>query len=121
MSLITGIRNSIQSWRWVIRFRVWLRQRRRKLALRKNKGSLREFIYLDEVSVYSLNASRLGAIASEFTETEKASLNVGVQNSFGAGVDIGSQVVRKSIVQTTFKEFYDNETELNSFAIRPIA
>ena len=120
MSLITGIRNWIQRWRWVISFRVWLRQRRRKLALKKNKGSLREFIYLDEVSVYSLNASRLGAIASEFTETEKASLNVGVPNAFGAGVDIGSQVVRKSIIQTTFKEFYDNETELNSFAIRPI-
>jgi hypothetical protein len=68
--------------------------------------------------VYSLIASRLGPIATEFTDTEKASLKVEVPSSFSGGVDIGSQVLRKSIVQTTFKEFY--ELEMDAFAMRPI-
>ncbi|MGO8870616.1 MAG: hypothetical protein ACLQPH_04305 [Acidimicrobiales bacterium] len=91
----------------------------------KNAGTpLREFVYLDEVSVYSLMASRLGPIAAEFTETESSSLRGEVGTSIQAGVPIakgsinstlnsshtrGSQVVRKSIVQTTFKEFLDYE------------
>lgn len=104
MSLITGIRG-------------WLRRWRRRQASKRQQATLREFVYLDEVSVYSLIASRLGPIASEFTETEKASLKAEVANS-GGSVDIGSQVLRKSTVQTTFKELY--ELELNSFAIRPI-
>ncbi|MCU1267571.1 MAG: hypothetical protein JWM21_3889 [Acidobacteria bacterium] len=78
---------------------------------------LREFVYLDEISVFSLIASRLGPVATEFTETERASLKAEVAGA-GGSYELGSQVLRKSTVQTTFKELY--ELEMNSFAMRPI-
>ena len=118
MSLITRFRGWLRRWRLITRFRGWFRRWRRKQASKRQKATLREFVYLDEVSIYSLIASRLGPIATEFTETETASLKVEVASSIGGGVDIGSQVLRKSIVQTTFKELY--ELEMDSFAIRPI-
>lgn len=101
----------------ITRFRSWLRQRRRKQAAKRQKATLREFVYLDEISVYSLIASRLGPVAIEFTETERASLKAEVAGS-GSSAEIGSQVLRKSTVQTTFKELY--ELEMNSLAIQPI-
>lgn len=85
---------------------------------------LREFVYLDEVSVYSLIASRLGAVAAEFTETEAASLQAEVESSVSANAGVArgsarlrsradvsqeSHVLKKAIVQTTFKELYDLE------------
>ncbi len=88
--------------------------------------SLREFVYLDEVSVYSLLASRKGAIATDFTDTESASLNSQFAGSLGGGFGLakvearasveggqayGSQVMRKAIVQTSFKEFRELESE----------
>lgn len=118
----------------VTRLRVWFRQWRRKRASKRQKAPLREFVYLDEVSVYSLNASRLGSIAAEFTEKQTASLQseiggsldagasgvvkAGVNSRLTAGQTQESQVVRRSIVQTTFKELY--ELELDSLAMRPI-
>lgn len=117
-----------------IRLSRWFRQWRRKRASRKKQAVLREFVYLDEVSVYSLIASRLGPIATEFTETETSSLQVEASSSLSAGVGIakgevqshalsgqtqGSQVLRKSIVQTTFKELY--ELEVDSLTMRPIS
>ena len=116
------------------RIRGWLRQSRRKRAARRGRASLREFVYLDEVSVYSLIASRLGPVATEFTATEAASLQSEMNSSVGGGVGFakgeirsraleahtkGSQVLRKSIVQTTFKELY--ELEYDTFVIRPIS
>ena len=116
------------------RMRGWIRQSRRKRAASKESVSLREFVYLDEVSVYSLIASRLGPVATEFTDTEAASLQDEMNSSVGGGVGFakgemrsraldahtsGSQVLRKSIVQTTFKELY--ELEQDAFAIRPIS
>ena len=115
------------------RAQQWFRRRRRKLAAKGKKAELREFVYLDEVSVYSLIASRLGPVAAEFTATEKKSLQDELSGSVGGGAvgivkgesstralevqTIGSQVVRKSIVQTTFKELYDFEED--TLAIRP--
>lgn len=46
---------------------------------------LRQFVYLDEVSVYSLIASRFGPIAAEFTEKQTASLQTEIKPSLGAG------------------------------------
>jgi hypothetical protein len=100
----------------ITRFRAWVRQRRRKQAAKSHKAVLREFVYLDEVSIYSLIASRLGPVATEFTETERASLKAEVAGA-GSSAETGSQVLRKSTVQTTFKELY--ELEMNSFAIWP--
>lgn len=109
--------------------RTWYRSRVRGSRLKRaaarsdsDGASLREFIYLDDVSVYSLLASRLGPIATEFTESQAQSLNsemsAGISANTGlakghAGTSIGSarsqgsQVIRKSIVQTAFKELYD--------------
>jgi len=117
------------------RIRGWRRQQRRKRASKREKAPLREFVYLDEISVYSLIASRLGPVATEFTQTEASSLQGEAGGSIGAGVTglgkgevstrvaafqtHGSQVLRKSIVQTTFKELY--ELESDSLAMSPIS
>ncbi len=92
--------------------------------MRKQPGTPREFVYLDEVSVYSLLASRLGPIATEFTESQTASLNSEFGGSMGGGFGVTkaelrsrieaaksrtSQVLRKAIVQTSFKELHDLE------------
>lgn len=115
------------------RVQGWRRRRKRQKAARKLDAPLREFVYLDDVSVYSLLASRLGPIATEFTNTETVSLNSEIGSSLGgsfgiakAGVNSrvetghthGSQVLRKSIVQTAFKELY--ELEQDSLALRPM-
>jgi hypothetical protein len=107
------------------RVHAWWRARRRKAAAENNAAPLREFVYLDEVSVYSLVASRIGAVATEFTETEIASLQTDVAASAGVSLpsvakadmksQIGTthtqqaQVVRKALIQTAFKELYEYE------------
>ena len=124
--------------RWAARRNLWLRRRwtsvwvatrrwrRRRKAEKYRDSPLREFVYLDETSVYSLNASRLGAIAAEFTATETSSLQSGGTLSLSGNIGAAkasaregesstqtqqSQVVRRSIVQTTFREFYEYERD----------
>ena len=106
------------------RLRAWRHRRSHAREVRKQPGTPREFVYLDEVSVYSLLASRKGAIATEFTESQTASLNSEVGGSMGGGFGVTkaevksrieaaqsrtSQVLRKAIVQTSFKELHDLE------------
>ena len=109
------------------RFRAWRRRRRQARGTKKTRkqpGTRREFVYLDEVSVYSLLASRKGPIATEFTESQTASLNSEVGGLMGGGFGVAkaevrsrfeaaqsrtSQVLRKAIVQTSFKELHDLE------------
>ena len=106
------------------RLRAWCHRRRQARGARKQPGTPREFVYLDEVSVYSLLASRKGAIATEFTESQTASLNSEVGGSMGGGFGVNkaevksrieaaqsrtSQVLRKAIIQTSFKELHDLE------------
>lgn len=110
------------------KYQAWRRRRRRKKAARGQEGKpLREFVYLDEVSVYSLLASRLGPVAAELTETESSSLlaeATGGAEVAAPGVGkakLGSrlqttetrglQVVRKAIIQAQFKELIELETE----------
>ena len=112
----------------------WFRNRNRSRSM--SSEPLREFVYLDEVSVYSLLASRKRGIATQFTESQTASLN----SELGSSLNIGfaglgskldaktqssqsqaSQVIRKATVQTSFKELYDLEKgnlALTSFATR---
>ena len=119
MSVVGRLRSGFRRWR------------RRKAA--RHKSDLREFVYLDEVSVYSLIASRLGPIATEFTQTEQSTLQDEISGSFGSNLGVSraevaakalevkkssSQVLRKSVVQTTFKELYELEKE--ALAIRAI-
>ena len=102
-----------------------IRYLRRRKSIRDSKGSigsLREFVYLDDVSVYSILAYLKGGIATEFTESQTASLNSteGSTSSIGlGGIKLGvdtkkqtghvqnSQILRKAIIQTSFKELYD--------------
>lgn len=109
-----------------MRVRAWIRRhwraRRLARAARKRGGDrLREFVYLDEVSVFSLISSRLGSVATEFTATESSSLtaenaastvgNAGllkseVRSRAEATRTSGTQVLRKATVQGTFRELY---------------
>lgn len=105
------------------RFRRWRRQRRRQRAARElGEAPLREFIYLDEVSVFSLISSRLGSVATDFTATESNSLTGELTGTTGVSAGVlkseiksrsettqtqGTQVLRKATIQTTFKELYD--------------
>ena len=105
------------------RFRRWrLRSQRRRVLRREGTAPLREFVYLDKVSVFSLISSRLGPVATEFTATESRSLTGEVSGTggvstgplnFGGAVRSeatrtrGTQVLRKATVQATFKELFD--------------
>jgi hypothetical protein len=112
----------------------WLRKRGRTERDRVARTPLREFVYLDEVSVYSLIASRVGPVPEEFTATESA----GVRGEFGSSVGLsagiakttassradmtrsrGSQIVSRSNVQATFKDLVEHEQE--KFVMRATA
>jgi hypothetical protein len=87
---------------------------------------LREFVYLDEVSVYSLLASRSdGFIELDKTLSESVSKRRGLSARIGGGgkdlgaevrshledtTSSGSQVVKKSIIQTAFKQLLERES-----------
>ena len=119
------------------RLQVWWRRRKLKKAAKNQQAPpLREFVYLDEVSVYSLNASRLGSVAADFTETRSSSVQSELSGSIGAGA-VGtptaglnsrllsgqsreSQATRTATVQSAFKELYEFELELDSFAMSPV-
>lgn len=105
------------------RFRRWLRRKGRE---RRGNAVLREFVYLDEVSVYSLLASRSGPVATEFTNIESESLkgetSSGLVVNAGAAKGelrsrlegtqtVGSQVVRKASAQARFKQLLDDEQD----------
>jgi hypothetical protein len=109
--------------RWWTRFRRWLRRKRWE---HQGNAVLREFVYLDEVSVYSLLASRSGPVATEFTQTESESLkdestsglavNAGaVKGELGSRLEgtqtVGAQVVRKASAQARFKQLLDDEQD----------
>lgn len=114
--------------------RGWLRRRRYKRRWRRAErwveGPLREFVYLDEVSVYSLVASQVGLVVTEVTDTQASSLQSEISSGLGAAGPLkaevaskvqatdsrSSQVLRKAIIQTTFKQLH--ETVRNSGALR---
>ena len=111
---------------------LW-RQRERWKAWWNREKPLREFVYLDETSVYSLYASRIGAIKSEFTETLTRVRQGEVGGSIGSTTGTTksgltaramsshsqqSQVVSRAIVQSTFKELL--EKERNSLALKHV-
>ena len=68
---------------WPKRIWTWFRNRTRTRSA--SSETLREFVYLDEVSVYSLLASREHGIATQFTERQTAALNSEVGSSFNIG------------------------------------
>ena len=72
MDVVEGIRN-------------WIRSRNRRRPRPNPTEPLREFVYLDEVSVYSLLASRKSGVATQFTDSQTASLN----SELGGSLKIG--------------------------------
>lgn len=105
-----------------------LRDRMRRLkrikAAKADATPLREFVYLDEVSVYSLLASRQGALPSEYTHIQTRSVTGGLSSSIGATSGIAkagvssrvessqsesTQVLRKSSVQAAFRDLAAGE------------
>lgn len=89
-------------------------------------GILREFIYLDDVSVHSLLASKRGPVDIEYLDTlsntRQSEIEGGINvNSGLMGAETkarrfdtqshGTQVTRKSIIQALFKQLYDQEKE----------
>ena len=95
-------------------------------------GPLREFVYLDEVSVYSLLASRQGGVKTETIEKDSVMTERAGESSIGGNVLAaearlsgqfrseqlrGTQVIRKAIVQTSFKELF--EIEQGSLELKP--
>lgn len=120
-------------WRWELR--RWRDESERERVARENAGEpLREFVYLDEVSVFSLLASRIGALVTDFTDTQSSSLSSGVGGDAGVSTPIGkaglsskitasttsgSQVMRKSTIQSTFRELHGFVQD--NMVLRPVA
>lgn len=97
----------------------WRRRRLARAAAKRRAEPLREFVYLDEVSVFSLISSRIGPIATEFTDTQTSSLTSEISSNAQASAPLvkgelrsrmqsvrssGTQVLRKATVQATFRE-----------------
>jgi hypothetical protein len=99
--------------------RWWLR-RRQSTGHRTNSADLREFVYLDEVSVYSLISSQIGSVAEQYTTKQMDTMSSELSSSMGvvvptvANAAVGSklsasntserQVLRKSTIQGTYRE-----------------
>ena len=114
------------------RYRLWSRRRKWQKAARDSVDLLREFVYLDEVSVYSLIASKDGMIATEVTDAQASSLQTELSGSLGvssgfvkgefgsslhSGETQSTQVLRKAIVQSTFKDLHARVND--RLAVRP--
>lgn len=111
---------------------LW-RLRERWRAFWDERKPLREFVYLDETSVYSLYASRFGEIPSDRTDTltqvrqseVRGSLNPAT-GATGGGLTARamssqsqqSQVVSRYVVQSTFKGLL--EKERNGLALKHV-
>lgn len=106
----------------VARLKKWLADVISKRTIANEPDPLREFVYLDDVSVHSLLASRTRGIATQFTESQKSSTTDDVDHSVGIGIgstkvktNAGSQIVgakssevlSRAIIQTSFKELYE--------------
>lgn len=117
-----------------IRIPDWLRRLAPRRPAPADDEPLREFVYLDEISVYSILASRKGGIATEFTESRSSSIQEDLATSAGVGFGATaaklearagtteaetSQILSKAVIQTSFKELHDLEG--NSLALRPVS
>lgn len=95
-------------------------------ALPPPTGPLREFVYLDEISVISLVASRRGAVPEAVTRSESARDSAELSSTITASAavlksEVGSKLasdatrgvttVAKSVVQATFKDLLEIEED----------
>lgn len=107
----------------------WFKQRQEKkndAAAQESKNELREFIYLDEVSVTSLLSARDGAIPKEFKDSTGSVTKADVAGQAEAGVapfkarvnskfestrSANSEVVSKATVQTLVNRLFEIERD----------
>ncbi|MFF6931303.1 DUF6414 family protein [Streptomyces californicus] len=90
----------------------------------QQRNQLREFVYLDEVSVTSLVSSRKGAVPAEITDKLTDTVRTSASSNTEASSkvlksSVGSvlestrtqdrQVLRKATIQATFKDLYEEE------------
>lgn len=93
------------------------------LFRKPNLMQLREFVYLDEVSVVSLSSSLRGALTEEITDSESSTLKTDSRFEMGAHVPYlksktgysaemstseGRQILRKSTIQSKYKDLMDD-------------
>lgn len=101
--------------RWFRRWIAWFRK--------PNLTQLREFVYLDEISVVSLSSSLRGALAEEITDSESSTLKTDSRFELGAripylksktgyGTELssseGRQILRKSTIQSKYKDLMND-------------
>lgn len=101
----------------------WMKRRREPSQSRAQREPLREFIYLDEVSLRSLLSSQTGEVIDSTSKQIAGSFDVEVGSSVAAGLpQMGSaeltsrfqtsnsstlQTSRKATVQSWFRDFYN--------------
>jgi len=118
--------------RW---WKQW-RRRRREEPITQRARELREFVYLDEVSVISLLSSRLGKLPSEFMDslanTSTAEVNANAEanaasifksrigSRYETSSTEGSQVISKATIQASFKKLHEIEEEEGGLVLRPV-
>lgn len=122
------MRSDWKWWFWLLPWKWHPKHRRRSAAPAPTVFPLREFVYLDEVSLKSLLVSQQGELATEFTDqnvlVEQAEISSKIAAApKGMGAEIGSrfqststlgrQTLRKSVAQSQFK----NLLELDSVDI----
>ena len=117
--------------------RKWWRRRRQQDEVQgasdRPRPPLREFVYLDDVSLRSLLASQKGELTDQVTdllsqadEAELASsigasspvLNAEVRSRYQTTTSQGTQTARKAVVQSLFKEL--RELDWIEVALRPM-
>jgi hypothetical protein len=115
------------------------RRASRRASREKVRGphnALREFVYLDEVSVFSLVSSLRGSVATDITTSQSDSLLGEVSSSGTASAGVakasvgaraqatissGTQVLRKATVQATFRELASDIADRRPLVAEPIA
>lgn len=93
-----------------------------QLEMRSDDGPIREFVYLDEVSVRSMLASIKGPLEVESTSTETRGSESIIEGTAGAGFGVskaeiraqqaairgsGNQVLRRTLIQADFRNLMD--------------
>lgn len=106
----------------VARLRNWFSDVIFKRTISNEPDALREFVYLDDVSVHSILASRTRGIATQYTESHRSSTIGDVDRSVAIGLGStkatsnvrsrtidarSSEVLSKAVIQTSFKELYE--------------
>jgi hypothetical protein len=74
-------------------------KRRLAQAMRDEPEELREFVYVNDVALYSLFTSLVGPLVDTFTEAQSESLKVNIE----AGADVGNQLLAKGSIRAALE------------------